>query len=109
MHLCGSRENVILHDPPLCFVNRLANIDLRFALGQELHLTIEKGRACGGVIPVNAQESEIKDVRHSAWCLAASLVAVSPGASWWDQRAGPTSSINLTIGPNGPIPAIVAD
>src|ERR1700704_6623670 len=61
------------------------------------------------------------DVRYSAWCLASSLlVCVSAslaqvGGSNAQERpaqsdlAAADGKMNLTIGPNGPIPAIVVD
>jgi endoglucanase len=62
--------------------------------------------------------SEVKDVRYNAWCLAASLlVCVSTSQAQVDAQGRPAQSNlaaadwkkNLTIGPNGPIPAIVVD
>jgi endoglucanase len=67
------------------------------------------------------QESEVRDVRYKAWCLAASLLVC---ASASQAQVGGTNAQdrtvqsdlaaadwkkNLTIGPNGPIPAIVVD
>jgi endoglucanase len=59
-------------------------------------------------------------VRYSAWCLAASLVCVSTSQAQVDgtnahdrpaqsDLAAADWKKNLTIGPNGPIPAIVVD
>jgi endoglucanase len=65
------------------------------------------------------QESEVKEVRYGAWCLAASLlVCVSTsqaqvgGTNAEDRQldlAAADWKKNLTVGPNGPIPAIVVD
>jgi endoglucanase len=67
------------------------------------------------------RESRVKDVRYSTWCLAASLLVCAStsqaqvgGINEQDRPARPDLAganwkKNLTIGPNGPIPAIVLD
>jgi hypothetical protein len=67
------------------------------------------------------KESEVRDVRFSAWSLAvSSLVCVSTNQAQVDgtnaherpaqsDLAAADWKKNLTIGPNGPIPAIVVD
>jgi endoglucanase len=72
-------------------------------------------------LPPLRQESEVKVVRYRAWCLAAFLLVYDSTSqaqigetnaqdrSTQSDLAAADWKKNLTIGPNGPIPAIVVD